>query len=156
MSEDTYTEKEFHKKMAVDLFNSVWSFLDKKERTAEEEDEMVHAAHASRYHWGQIGSFLEKERGEWQISRVYSVLKRLQPALYHAQRCLEICKENNIGDFDIAFAYEAMARAYAVSGEKTESKKYIELAKKAGNQIENAEDKRIFFGDLETVPGYQE
>lgn len=156
MSEDTYTEKEFHKKMAVDLFNSVWSFLDKKERTAEEEDEMVHAAHASRYHWGQIGSFLEKERGEWQISRVYSVLKRLQPALYHAQRCLEICKENNIGDFDIAFAYEAMARAYAVSGEKTESKKYIELAKKAGNQIENEEDKRIFFGDLETVPGYQE
>ena len=156
MSEDTYTEKEFHKKMAVDLFNSVWSFLDKKERTTEEEDEMVHAAHASRYHWGQIGSFLEKERGEWQISRVYSVLKRLQPALYHAQRCLEICKENNIGDFDIAFAYEAMARAYAVSGEKTESKKYIELAKKAGNQIENAEDKRIFFGDLKTVPGYQE
>lgn len=155
MSEDTYTEKEFHKKMAVDLFNSVWSFLDKKERTTEEEDEMVHAAHASRYHWSQIGSSLEKERGEWQISRVYSVLKRPQPALYHAQRCMEICKENNIGDFDIAFAYEAMARAHAVSGEEAESKKYIELGKKAGNQIKNEEDKKIFFGDLETVPGYQ-
>jgi len=151
--EKKYNEKEWYKKKAVDLFNLVWSFLDKKERTKQEDDKMVHAAHASRFHWGEIGTPLEFERGEWQISRVYSVLNRPQPALYHARRCLEICQENKIGDFDIAFAYEAMARAYAVAGEKSEREKYIKLAKAAGENIKGKEDKDYFFGDLKTIPG---
>lgn len=156
MAEDKkYTEQEFHKKLAVDLFNLVWSFMDKKERTKEDDDKMVHAAHASRFHWGEIGKPVHFERGEWQISRVYSVLNRPQPAIYHAKRCLEICKENNIGDWDIAFAYEAMARAYVVAGEKTESVKYIKLAKEAGEQIKEKEDRDLFFTDLKTVPGYK-
>lgn len=151
--EKKYNEKEWHKKKAVDLFNLVWSFLDKKERTKQEDDKMVHAAHASRFHWGEIGTPLEFERGEWQISRVYSVLNRPQPALYHARRCLEICQENKIGDFDIAFAYEAMARAYAVAREKSEREKYIKLAKATGEDIKGKEDKDYFFGDLKTIPG---
>ncbi len=154
--EDKLTEQEFHKKLAVDSFNLVWSLLDKKDRTREEDDQMVHAAHASRFHWGQIGTPLEFERGEWQISRVYSVLKKPESAVYHAVRCLEICKENQIADFDIAFAYEAMARANAVAGDYSESKKYAQLAKEAGEKIEEEDNRKYFFSELDTVPGYSE
>jgi len=143
--------KEEHRKFAVELFNLTWSLLDKIDRTKEDNDRMIHAAHASRFHWGEIGTPLEFERGEWQISRVYSVMKRSEPALYHAKRCLEICKEHSIGDFDIAFAYEAMARAHAVADNKTEREKYIKLAKEAGEQIEKKEDKDYFFSELRTI-----
>jgi hypothetical protein len=156
MTEKKYTEQECHKKFAVELFNFVWTLLDKEERTKEDEDAMVHAAHASRYHWGQIGTPLEFERGEWQISRVYSVLGRPQPALYHAKRCLELCTENNIGDFDIAFAYEAVARANAAAGEQTEYQKYAKLAGESGEHIKGGEDKKYFFSELESIPGYQQ
>jgi len=152
--EKKYTEQEWHKRAAITLFNLVWSLLDKKDRTKQEDDKMVHAVHASRFHWGEIGTPVEFERGEWQISRVYSVLNRPQSALYHAETCLGICKENNIGDFDIAFAYEAMARAHAVAGDKSDCEKYIKLAKEAGEQIEKKEDKDLFFNDLKTIPGY--
>jgi hypothetical protein len=143
--------KESHRKFAIDLFNLTWNLLDKKERTAEEDDKMIHAAHASRFHWGEIGTPLEFERGEWQISRVYSVLKRSEPAIYHAKRCLEICRANNIGDFDIAFAYEGMARAHAVAGLKSECDKYSKLAKEAGEKIKAKEDKDYFFSELKTI-----
>jgi hypothetical protein len=156
MTEKKYTEQECHKKFAIELFNFVWTLLDKEERTKEDEDAMVHAAHASRYHWGQIGTPLEFERGEWQISRVYSVLGRPQPALYHAQRCLELCTENNIGDFDIAFAYEAVARANAAAGEQTEYQKYAKLAGESGEHIKGGENKKYFFSELESIPGYQQ
>ena len=152
--EKKYTEQEWHKRAAITLFNLVWSLLDKKDRTKQEDDKMVHAVHASRFHWGEIGTPVEFERGEWQISRVYSVLNRPQSALYHAERCLEICKEHNIGDFDIAFAYEAMARAHAVAGDKSDCEKYIKLAKEAGEQIKKKEDKDLFFNDLKTVSDY--
>jgi hypothetical protein len=125
--------------------------LDKKDRTKEDDDRMIHAAHASRFHWGEIGTPLEFERGEWQISRVYSALKRSEPAMYHAKRCLEICREHNIRDFDIAFAYEAMARAQAIAGNKTEHEKYIKLAKETGEQIKKKEDRDYFFTELKTI-----
>ncbi len=150
------TEQEYHKKLAIDLFNLTWGLLDKKDRTREEDDKMVHAAHASRYHWGEVGTPLEFERGDWQISRVYAVLNRTQPALHFAKRCLEICRENSFGDFDIAFAYEAMARAHAVAEDKPESEKYVRLAKQAGEQIKEKENKDLFFSELKTVPGHKE
>jgi hypothetical protein len=143
--------KEDHRKFAVNCFNLTWTLLDKKDRTKEEDDKMVHAAHASRYHWGEIGKPVHFERGEWQISRVYSILKRSEPALYHARRCLEICKKNNIGDFDIAFAYEAMTRAHAITGNITECEKYLQLAKDAGEQIKKKEDRDYFFSELKTI-----
>ena len=150
--EKRFTIDECHKNFAVDLFNVTWSFLDKEDRTKEEDDKMIHAAHASRFHWCEIGKPLQFERGEWQISRVYAVLNRPQPALYHAKRCLEICEQNNIGDFDIAFAYEAMARAYALAGNKTQREKYIQLAEIAGQKIKKKEDKNYFFNQLKAIP----
>jgi len=102
----------------------------------EENDKMVHAAHASRFHWGKIGTPLEFERGEWQISQVYAVLNRPQAALYHAERCLAICPENEIADSDIAFAYEALARAYAMASEAGKSQEHASLAKQAAQGIE--------------------
>lgn len=54
-------------------------------------------------------------------------------------------------DFDIAFAYEAMARAHEVAGQKEECQKYLELAKTAGDQIKGKEDKDYFFSELKTI-----
>ena len=112
---------------------------------------MLHAAHASRFHWGEIGTPLEFERGEWQIARVYAVLNRPEAAVYHAQRCLQLCEANQIGDFDLAFAYEALARAYAIAGDIAESQKYVELAEQAAAQVEEDDDREYFLSELATV-----
>jgi hypothetical protein len=71
--------------------------------------------------------------------------------MYHAKRCLEICKEHQIGDFDIAFAYEALARACAISGLKAQCEQNMELARKTGEQIKSGEDKNYFFSELKTI-----
>jgi len=152
MTDDELTKAQ--KQLAIDLFNSVWDMLKMSERTQAEDDNMLHAAHASRYHWGQVGAPVNLARGEWQVSRVYSVLKRAEPALYHARRCLELCQENQIGDFDLAYAYEALARASAVAGDLDECKRYLSLALQAAEDIVEEEDKKYFLSDLETVPGY--
>jgi len=143
-----------HRKLGIDLFNGVWDLLTKPDRSLEESELMIHMAHASRYHWSVVGEPVNFARGEWQISRVYSVLSRPEPARYHAARCLEICQQYGIGDFDIAFAYEALARAEAAAGNREESQKYILLAKSAGDLIAEKEDREVFFRDLASVPGY--
>ena len=142
-----------HEKLAKQSFNKTWELLDKNDRTPEEDNEMIHTVHASRYHWGvlvanQKGTALNLQRGEWQIARVYTVLERGEPALYHANVCLKLTQDNNIGDFDLGFAYEAMARASALAGNTEDKDKYLKLAKEAGEKIKDKGDKDYFFEDL--------
>ncbi|MBI3871534.1 MAG: hypothetical protein HY304_00465 [candidate division Zixibacteria bacterium] len=148
-----YTEEEWHRKCAKDLFNFVWTLLEKKDRTQDDDDTMIHAAHASRYHWMQIGQPVQFARGEWQVSRVYAVLKRGEASHYHAQRCLDICEQHGLGDFDRGAAYEALARAAAVSGNMLDCRRFASLARAAGERITDPEDRQILFDDLKTLPG---
>jgi hypothetical protein len=152
-SPEPFDEKAWHRRTGVDLFNHVWSLLENPGRTPAEDDEMLHAAHASRHHWAQIGAPVNLARGEWQISRVYSVLGRPEGARYHAQRSLEICQANGIGDFDLAFAYEALARAVSLGGSREEVQHYLGLARQAAEQIAEADDREILLKDLKTIPG---
>lgn len=147
--------KEMHTRFAKACFNATWDLLDKTDRTKEEDLEMIHTAHASRYHWGQIGTPLNKARGDWQISRVYAVLDFGVQAFRYGKSCLQILETEGIGDFDLAFAYEALARACAASGDVNQTQGYVKLAKDAGEAIEKKEDREYFFSELETIPGYE-
>ncbi|NHJ01186.1 MAG: hypothetical protein EAX86_03545 [Candidatus Heimdallarchaeota archaeon] len=157
--EEKLSRIEWHRKMAVQFFNQTWDILDKKERTEDDNNRMIHLTHGSALHWNIVvesGKYsdcgpLNLERGEWQISRVYSVVGNLESALYHAQRCLKICKANKIEDFDIAFAYEAMARVFSLSGNTSETEKYIKLAQEAGTAIKDEKDKEYFFNELSSI-----
>jgi hypothetical protein len=44
---------------------------------------MVHMAHASRFHWDNVGDDQNRAIGEWQVARVYAVLGRAESALFH-------------------------------------------------------------------------
>ncbi|GAB4422480.1 MAG: hypothetical protein Kow002_11830 [Anaerolineales bacterium] len=145
------TDAHDHRQLAADLFNRTWELLDKNDRTRVETDEMVHAAHASRYHWGLVGTALHLARGEWQISRVYAMLRQGESAQYHAQRSLGICQENDLGDFDLAFAYEALARAASVLGDNKALAEYLALARQAAENITEQDDKDYFVSELESI-----
>lgn len=142
---------EMHRQLGVDLYNFTWKLIDKPDRVLEESDLMINAAHASAYHWRQVGVPLNFERSDWQLSRVYALLDRPVAALYHAQRCLEICQREGIGDFDLAFAYEAMARANVLGGKRDEARQYLEEAQEAGEMIKKKDDRDYFFAELESV-----
>ena len=112
---------------------------------------MIGMAHASRYHWSVVGGPEELAIGEWQISRVYAVLDRPEPSLYHGQRCLEICKASKLGDFPLAYAYEALARAFALAGKTRPREACLKLARGAGARIVDPDERVQFFKDLRTV-----
>lgn len=154
MPDDTPTiTPEMHRHLGASLFNAAWDLLDKPDRTPADNDTLIHTAHASAYHWRQVGEPLHFARSDWQISRVYATLNHPEAALYHAQHSLETCQAAGIGDFDLAFAYEALARAYAIGGQPAQAAHMLELARQAGDQIAEQDDRSYFFSELATVPG---
>jgi hypothetical protein len=150
----TEEEKQEHRRLGKELNNLVWQLLQKKDRTADEDETMVHAAHASCYHWSVAGTAVNVARGEWLISHVYALLERAGPALHHAKRCLETVRANEIGDFDLAYAHEGMARALAANRQKAEFEKYFRLSQEAGARIQEEEDRDLFYQDFKAEPWF--
>ena len=144
-------EKDIQRKFAIGCFNGTWDLIEKADRTPEDDARMIHMAHASRYHWGEIGTPLNFARGDWQISRVYAILGQGENALNYAKSCLHLCVDHDLGDFDLAFAYEAAARAFYVLGDSEMTEKHLALAKKAGENIAKEDDKKYFFNELESI-----
>jgi DNA-binding transcriptional MerR regulator len=143
------------KLLAAQLFNKTWQLLEQEGRTGDDDAQMIHTAHASRYHWGQVPTATPAHlaRGEWLVSRVYAMVGRAEPALYHARRVLDLCQRSGIGDFDLAFAYEALARASAVAGDADRAREYTDQALAVAEDIADDEDRDLVLADLETIPG---
>jgi len=146
--------RETHEAHAKKTNGEVWSLLEKTERTSDEDERMVLAAHASCYHWLYAGTSVHRQRGEWILARVSTVLGRQVEALRHARRCLELSGLHaaEMKDFDLAYAQEAMARAVAMAGDAVEASRLREMAERLGEKIQDDEDRRIFQADLRSGP----
>ena len=145
-----FTEAEAHRHFAIKLNRMTWDLLEKADRTQAEDELMLYSAIASCRHWLDAGTAVHHQRGEWLIARVYSVLGLGEGAVRHAQRCLKLTEEHAeaMADFDWAYAYEALARAHAITGSGREAQRFIRLAENAGDNISDKESKTIFMADL--------
>ena len=143
---------EEERRLAADLFNEVWTLLERTGRTVEDDDRMVHAAHASRHHWGRVGGPQQVAIGEWQCARVYSVLGRAEPALHHARRYVEIATANEVEDWVVASAYEGLTRAHLTAGDTAAARAERERAVAACERVADPEDREVVASDLAGLP----
>ena len=149
VDEQKFTLAEAHAHFAKSINTEVWEYIEKPERTSEDNERMVYAAFASAYHWLHAGTPLNRQRGEWLISHVLVLAGQSAAALLHARRCLEltVAHPDLMQDFDLAYSNEAMARALALAG-SPEAAHYRQLAEQAGRAIQDAEDQKFFWSDF--------
>jgi hypothetical protein len=109
--------------------------------------------HALRFAWSEATECGPENiaRGEWLVSRVYCILGRGEPALFHAGRCLAACEAAGLGDWDLAYAYEAMARSSAVAGDAEAAASWRDRARAARDAIADPEDRGHFDEDFATL-----
>lgn len=138
--------------LAGALFNAVWDLLDRTDRTRADDDAMVHAAHASCYHWSKVGGPEQFAIGEWQCSRVYAVLGMGETSMWHARRCLALCEEYGFENFLPASAHEAISRAWCVLGDFDEARRERDLAYGLAVDLEDEDDRGVIESDLASLP----
>jgi hypothetical protein len=139
-----------HRRLAVDLFNRSWQLLELEQRTAAQDDELIHVVHAAAFHWGEIGNSARRARSENQCARVYAALGRPEAALHHAQRSLELVREGGDGfeDWDRATALEVLARAQLAAGNRAEAEHSAALARSELDKVADPEDREIIGSQL--------
>ncbi len=144
----TKAEKEFHRKTAVRAFNEAWELLDMKARSAQDDRQMLHLVHASRYHWGLVGNPGNIAVADWQISRAYASLGQADLSLRFAESCLETCEKEGLVQI-VHTAHEAMARAYAVGRDSRSARRHLERARALLEKLPlSSEDRRTYLEQI--------
>ena len=132
---------EEHRALGIELYNTTWKLLEARA----DADEVVDTAHASAFHWRHAAgaTAANQARSHWLCSHVYAVLGRPEPALHHADRCLSLVSSepDEMEEFDLPSAYEALARAHAVAGNANEARRFLELGRAETAKIADAEDR---------------
>lgn len=142
---------EQHRNTAAALFNYTWELIESPDKKQDTIDEMINVAHASCFHWLKAGNPVNQARGHWLISRVYSIVNRIESATYHGERCLDICLKHHLGAFDLGFAYESIARVANTEGSLAESNRYITLGIDIAHDIEIESDRDYLIAELEKI-----
>lgn len=138
----------WHRTFAPRAFNVTWTLLDADELTREEEEEMLSATFAQRYHWYAVGTARNRAIADWQVSRVAAVLGYANLARRFGERSLETAVEYALDPFVKGFAHEAIARAAADVDDVETFIEHLELARAVLTEIEDDQDRELLQADL--------
>ena len=112
---------------------------------------MLQTAMTSLWHWSQREDATPQNLsvGNWQVSRVYCLLGQAENARRYAEVSLKLAE--GCEPFYATFAYEALARAEMVAGNKAKMQEYLEKAFTLAEKVEDEEDKQVLMGDLRNI-----
>jgi hypothetical protein len=141
-----------HTAFAKAAFNGVWDLIDRPERSADDERQMLTLAFASRWHWGEVGSPENKAIADWQVAHVASLVGQPSLALTYAQSAYDSARNDGLPDWLRASTAEGLARAHACAGGRASYETYAAEARQLAEVLDDEEDRELILGQLASIP----
>jgi hypothetical protein len=140
-----------HRYFSAFCFNTAWEFIEKPNRTPDEDEQMICLSQASIWHWTQRNDCISRNLsvGYWQASRVHAIAGRTDGARRYAELCLKHSQKEK--PFFLCYAYEALARAEKLAGNAGLATKYRGEAVRLAESVEEADDRKLLTDDLATI-----
>jgi len=156
--ESTVDQPEFdvdaaHRHFSAQCFNDAWELLDKPDRSAEDDEQMIRLAMASHWHWTQREdcNATNISVAYWQTSRIYATLGQAENARRYAELCLDVSQGDDVGPFYLAYAHEALARAAYIAGDDLAMERHLIDARRVAEKVSQEESKQWLVDDLATI-----
>ena len=142
-----------HRFFSAECFNRAWDLIDKPSRTRDEDQTMLQLGLVSLWHWTQRSDRkpINLSVGNWQVSRIYSLLGQAGPARQYGQMSLQLSQEAGDFPFYRGYAFEALARAESISRDSAKMEEYLQKALELSEKIPDPDDKKQLLADLATI-----
>jgi len=144
------TEPLTHRSLAVTTFNASWALLE-RDRTEEEDLELLEVAFTSRHHWRKEGGARQIAIADWMVSRCFSELGEGRLAVRFALAALA-AQPDDAPAWMRASVLEGLARAHAANGDQGSRDEALAAASAALEEEADPEERAIIAEQLATVP----
>jgi hypothetical protein len=130
-----------HRPLGIACHNMAWVLHDRgSARNADETTTMLELAAGSKMHWAQAGTWVEVERGDYDLARCNLAAGLLDPALHFASLCLAGCTQNDAPPYEMFFAHEALALVQHARGDLADCARSVAAATAAFAKLAAGDD----------------
>ena len=142
-----------HKFFSTHCFNEAWDLIDQPSRTPEEDEEMIRLSLTSTWHWKQRDDCTQVSLSIsfWQTSRIYSILGQVDNARRYARLCLDVSQGEDVAQFYLGYAYEALARAESLVANPMQMEQYLNRARNIAVALSDSDEKQMLLDDLAAI-----
>src|SRR5208282_6386095 len=104
---------------AAYCFNAAWDLIEKADRTAEDDRQMITLNQASIFHWTRRPDCTDRNLsiGYWQASRIQALVGNAVESRRHGETCFGY--SGALEPFYLAYAHEALARAACLAADRS-------------------------------------
>lgn len=149
---NSFDLNEAHIYFSTESFTLAWNYIEQAGRRSPDEDlAMLHTAIASLWHWSQRSDVRAENLSvaHWQVSRVFNLIKQPENARTYGLLALKYAEF--LDSFYKAYAYETLARAEMLAGNRVIMMVYLEKAHAMAKLIKTEEDRTLLLKDLESI-----
>lgn len=143
---------DWHRWFAVECNNAAWDLIGAERRMPPDDQRMLDLAHAAAFHWGQVGTPLNRARADVALARAHALAGDAGLALAYAQQSVDYFEHNPCEEWDTVFAHGALAHAAAAAGDHERHAAHYARAHALAGRIDEAEDRAIVDADLARLP----
>jgi hypothetical protein len=142
----------WQKWFAVACNNRAWELVERRERTPTDVHEMLHAAHASAWHWARVGTELNEARANMLLGMAHALADDGPLALRYAMLAFNYFNEHEAKDWEQAFVHATLAAAAKAAGDSALHREHHAEARRLGDAIAERQDREVFMRSFSQVP----
>jgi hypothetical protein len=132
--------------------NRAWALAEQAARTAQEDAEMLHAAHASRHLWSKVGTERNLALADVLLGHVHALLGSGSSAMRYAGDALDYFSSHQSEAWELAFAHAALANAAHAAGHNELHREHYARAVEVANTMASEEDRKVFDASFIRIP----
>ena len=145
-------EPKWRRRLGSAANNRAWTLSEKPLRTVEEDEEMLHAAHASAHLWSTIGTERNAAFAHLLLGQVHALLRNADLAERFAQSASRFFSSHASGPSELATMHAVAANAAHCRGDSASHAREYAAALSEMEAIANPQEKEIFLATLRVVP----
>lgn len=144
-------DAKWSRKFAMEANNAAWRLSERTQRSPEQDQAMLHAAHAAAHHWAAIGTEVNRMRADMLLGHVHALLGDGFRALAYAQKAFRYVTSHASEPWEVAFAHVVLANAAAAAGDRGLHEENHRKAREIGAALP-ADERPIFEATFRVVP----
>lgn len=148
---DLTEAQEWRRRFAVQSNNQAWE-LSVQPRNAAQDREMLNLAHASAWHWSQVGNELNRMRATMLLAEVHALLGLGSSAVAYAEEMRDYFLGRDTPDWELAFTHTIYAHAAHSAGRSAQHRAAYFKAIEALEAIADEEDRSIVSRTFSHLP----
>ena len=142
----------WQKRLASQANNRAWALTESISRSAEEDEEMLHAAHAAMYFWRMVGNASNRAHAAQLLAHTYGLLKLAHPARHYLKQSQPFFLEQESAPWERALAHAVAANVAAAAGEAEPHARHYAEAERLVAALPDPEDRAILGATMRVVP----